>query len=61
MVQKKKKKKEGKKEQFKHVSNMEFLLWLSGVTIPTSIHEDRGSIPGPTQWVKDLALPWAVV
>ena len=28
---------------------------------PTSILEDKGSIPGPTPWVKDLAMTWAVV
>ena len=28
---------------------------------PTSIHKDVDLIPGPTHWVKDLLLLWAVV
>ena len=39
---------------------LDFPLWLSRKE-PTSIHKDVGLIPGPTQGVKDLVLPWAVV
>ena len=28
------------------------------LTNPTRIHKDEGLIPGPLQWVKDLALLW---
>ena len=36
-------------------SSLEFLLWLSRLRTRHSIHEDAGSIPGLTQWVKDLS------
>ena len=38
----------------------EFSLWLRGLGTRHSVHEDEGSIPGLTQWVKDLMMPQAV-
>ena len=35
------------------IGNQGFLVVAQLVTNPTSIHEDLGSIPGLTQWVKD--------
>ena len=48
------------------INTHSFKKQLQGVVVqwltnPTSNHEDSGSIPDLTQWIKDLALPWAVV
>ena len=40
-----------------YIKNIGVPIVAQGVKNPISIHKDAGSIPGLTQWVKDLALP----
>ena len=44
----------------KKKSFQKFWLWLFGLRTQHSVCEDVASIPGLTQWFKDLALPQAV-
>ena len=46
---------EGPEKFLQRCSSWKFLFG-SVVMIPTSIHEEAGSIPGFAQWVKDLVL-----
>ena len=46
---------------FYNTENMEGTLVAQQVKNPTSIHEDAGSFPGLTHWVKEPALSQAAV
>ena len=43
------------------LNNLEFPLWLSRLGTWHSLCEDVGLIPSFAQWVKDLAVLWAMV
>ena len=55
------KERKGAESLFEEIMADGVLIVAQWLTNPNSIQEDTGLIPGLTQWVKDLALPRAVV
>ena len=45
------------KSQYENASKAGVPFVAQWVMNLTSIQEDAGSVPGPAQWIKDLALP----